>query len=255
MSARVDAVLFDLDDTLFDQRVWLQGAWRAVASTGACEFGIGERQLFDALVEISAEGTDRGRIIDRALARVGLRSSPLVVEPLVKAFRAHRPPELPPYPGVDVALRTLGARVPLALVTDGDPDIQRFKLDALGLADAFAVVVLTDRLDGGRAARKPNPVGLLHALSQLFVEPEAAVYVGDRPDKDIAAAHAAGMRAIRVRTGEYRHVDNADPPWHDVPSAVAAATLLTTSILRVDNPLTGGTSTLRMQEGGFGGGR
>ncbi|MBV8980078.1 MAG: HAD family hydrolase [Acidimicrobiia bacterium] len=247
----IAAVLFDLDDTLFEQRVWLQGAWRGVASTAASVFGIDEAALFEALVDVAAEGSDQGRIIDRALARIGERPSALV-GPLVDAFRLYRPPELPPYPGVGVALTTLRARVPLALVTDGDPAIQRAKLAALGLSAVFTVVVLTDRLDGRRAARKPNPVGLLHAVSLLGVDPADAVYVGDRPDKDVAAAHAAGMRAIRVRTGEYAHVDNADPPWHDVPSAVAAATLLSSCIPSVDNRPSAVTSGSSMQRAGSG---
>ena len=234
----IDAVLFDLDDTLFDQRVWLDGAWRAVAQAAhAQQPGVDTEELFDALVAVAAEGSDRGRIIDRALSRID--AIVVAVAPLVDAFRAHRPPVLPPFPGVGIALSRLRTRVPLALVTDGDPRVQLAKLHALGLRDAFSVVVLSDALPGGRAARKPNPAPLLRAASTLGVSPQAAVVVGDRPDKDVAGAHAAGMRAIRVRTGEYKHVESSETPWHDVPSAVSAASLLSSCVLGVDKALTG----------------
>jgi len=218
----VDAVLFDLDDTLFEQRVWLDGAWRRVAAAAAANYGIDADALFAALRHVAAEGSDRGRIIDRALERVG--ASSVRVQPLVDAFRAHRPTALPPYPGIGIALARLRACVPLALVTDGDPGIQRTKLDALGLTEVFTAVVVSDEM--GREARKPDPAPFLRALDALAVSPDAAVVVGDRPDKDVAGAHAAGMRAIRVRTGEYKHVDCVDAPWHEVPSAVSAAALL-----------------------------
>jgi putative hydrolase of the HAD superfamily len=220
----IDAVLFDLDDTLFDQQLWLQGAWRAVAAAAAELHGVDPVQLLGALLAVAAEGSDGGRIIDRALARMGVTGVP--VAPLVDAFRAHRPPTLPAFPGVGIALWRLRAMVPLALVTDGDPGIQRSKLDALGLGDVFAAVVLSDDLAPGRAARKPNAMPFLHAASQLGVSPESAVFVGDRPDKDVMGAHAAGMRAVRVRTGEYKHLESRQTPWHDVPSAASAAALL-----------------------------
>ena len=220
----IDAVLFDLDDTLFDQRVWLDGAWRSVAAAAQSRHGVDAARLLDALMSVAAEGSDRGHIIDRALARIG--RTDVAVAPLVDVFRAYRPSRLSPFPGVAAALSRLWARVPLALVTDGDPGIQRAKLAALGLGHAFAAVVFSDELDGGRAARKPNPAPFLHAASLLGVTPKAVVVVGDRPEKDVDGAHAAGMRAIRVRTGEYRHTEGSETPWHDVPSAVAAATLL-----------------------------
>jgi FMN phosphatase YigB (HAD superfamily) len=76
----------------------------------------------------------------------------------------------------------------------------------------------------GRRHRKPSPVPLLAALVGLGVDPRDAVYVGDRPDKDVAAAAATGMRAIRVRTGEYADRPDDPQPWATAPDAVAAVT-------------------------------
>ncbi|MBV9410900.1 MAG: HAD family hydrolase [Acidimicrobiia bacterium] len=255
----IDAVLFDLDDTLFDQRLWLEGAWRSVAAVASTRYGVDRVQLLDALLAVAAEGSDGGRIIDGALARMGVTGVPTI--PLVDVFRAHRPPLLLPYPGVGMALSLLKARIPLGLVTDGDPRIQSAKLSALGLGDAFRVVVFSDELAPARAARKPDPAPFLRAASVLGVSPRATVFVGDRPDKDVVGGHAAGMRVIRVRTGEYKHLESRDQPWHDVPSAVSAVAILEdelrrsqpsddppSRILRVDVGPIDPTSTLRMHE-------
>ncbi|MEA2534445.1 MAG: putative hydrolase of the superfamily [Actinomycetota bacterium] len=215
----IRAVLFDLDDTLYDQRAWLAGAWQAVA-VAAAAFGVAPAELAAALAEIAAEGSDRGRIIDRALERLGSAGVP--VEPLVQAFRSHAPQRLPPYPGVPAALARLRVRCPIGLVTDGDPGIQRAKLRALGLCDAFDVVVLSDEL--GRQYRKPHPAPFQAALAGLGVDPREALFVGDRPDKDVAGAAAAGMACIRVLTGEYAGVPDTVAPLVSVagiPAAIA----------------------------------
>ncbi|MGD0743313.1 MAG: HAD family hydrolase [Acidimicrobiales bacterium] len=217
----VEAVLFDLDDTLYEQAEWLEGAWRAVARAGAAT--VDETAFLAGLRRVAAEGSDRGRIIDRALAALGRPDVP--VAPLVEAFRRFRQGRLTPYPGVERYLANLGAAVPLALVTDGDPPLQAAKLAALGLAGRFAVVVYCDEL-GGRSARKPAMAPFLAALEALGVTASRAVYVGDRPDKDVAGATAAGMRAVRVLTGEYRDAANEPAPWLTLASVSELAAAL-----------------------------
>jgi putative hydrolase of the HAD superfamily len=215
------AVLFDLDDTLYPQRSWLSGAWRAVA-TRAVDYDVDPDALLRALLAVSAQGTDRGRIIDRALDLVGATEVP--VAPLVDAFRRHAPERLDTYPGTHRALALLACRVPLALVSDGDPLIQRNKLRALGLGGRFSAIVLSDEL--GREHRKPDPLSFHVALETLGVEPADAVFIGDRPEKDIAGAVAAGVRAIRVHTGEYAGSPDVPAPWASVRDVVAAIGLL-----------------------------
>jgi len=217
----IDAVVFDLDDTLYPQADWLDGAWRAVAARGADD-GVDPQQLYDALVLVASEGSDRGRIIDRALERVGAAS--LAVAPLVVAFRAHAPEHLEPYPGAAEALDRLGTSVPLGLVTDGEPAIQRAKLRALGLESCFSTVILSD--EHGREHRKPDPLPFRRALEALDVRSDRAVYVGDRPDKDVAGAMGAGLRAIRVRTGEWSGRSDEPSPWRSVPTVVDAIDVL-----------------------------
>jgi putative hydrolase of the HAD superfamily len=217
----IEAVLFDLDDTLFEQRYWLSGAWRAVAEA-ARHWGIDPHALRRALDTVAAEGSDRGRIIDRALESLGATDVP--VESLVDAFRRHRPSTLPAVAGAVDALLSLRRRAAIALVTDGDPMIQRGKLTALNMNGVFHTVVLSDEL--GRAHRKPDSLPFQVALDRLGVAPDAAVYIGDRPDKDTAGAAIAGLRAVRVRTGEYRKRPDRPRPWRSARDVTHAVELL-----------------------------
>ena len=166
-----------------------------------------------ALAGTADAGSDRGGIIDRALADIDRPDVP--VAPLVEAFRRFVPKVLHPYPGVLDALRALADRVPLGLVTDGWAPGQRAKVAALGLRGMFAVEVYSDEL--GREHRKPDPLPFVTALAGLSLRPSQAVFVGDRPDKDVRGAQAVGLPAIRVRSGEYAGVpgDAAGVPEYD----------------------------------------
>jgi putative hydrolase of the HAD superfamily len=55
------------------------------------------------------------------------------------------------------------------------------------------------------------------------VAPQEALFVGDRPDKDVAGAAAAGMACIRVLTGEYAGLPDTVAPLVRV-AGIAAAT-------------------------------
>jgi putative hydrolase of the HAD superfamily len=216
----IDAVLLDLDDTCFDQREFLAGAFGAVARR-AGELGVDELRLRDALTTIAEAGSDRGRIIDQALETLGAR---VPVEPLVDVFRSYRPDLLSPYPGVRESLGQMRCSVPVGLVTNGDPAGQRAKLAALRLDDAFDVVVFSDEL--GRSFRKPHPAPFRQALRLLDADPGRSFFIGDHPDRDIAGAQRVGMRAIRVQTGEYAGRPDVVTPWRTVPDAASALRVL-----------------------------
>jgi hypothetical protein len=95
-------------------------------------------------------------------------------------------------------------------------------LRSLRLQKAFDAVVFSDEL--GRGRRKPHPAPLVRAARLLRVDPARCVYIGDRPEKDVAAALAARMRSVRVRTGEYARAPDLPRAWmtvRDVPSAAS----------------------------------
>jgi putative hydrolase of the HAD superfamily len=221
--ADLRAVTIDLDDTLFPQSAWLAGAWAAVAAAAA-PYGVPD--LLPALLAVAAEGSDKGAIIDRALAAVGVDGSEYVFA-LVAAFSTWAPPSLDLYPGArDALVRLRSAGLTLAVITDGNPVIQRSKLRALGLFELVDHVVISDEI-GGRATRKPSPAPFLRALELCGCSATQAVHIGDRPAKDVVGAAVVGMRAIRVRTGEYADAPDGNPtPWYTTDTFAEAAAVL-----------------------------
>lgn len=217
-------IVIDLDDTLYPQASYLYGAARAVGRAGV-PFGLDGLRLGRLVRRQLVAGSDAGGTIDRALAAYGVADPVPVLPALVAAFTGYRPRRLPLYPGAAGALAALRARFPLVCLTDGNPVIQRAKLAATGLTGAFTAIVITDEL-GGRACRKPDPAGLLHAAALLGVPAAELLVIGDRPGKDVAVATALGARSIRVRTGEYAAAPSLPRPTAEAGSLAEATELL-----------------------------
>ncbi|MBW1872867.1 MAG: HAD family hydrolase [Deltaproteobacteria bacterium] len=72
-------------------------------------------------------------------------------------------------------------------------DLKRFNLDIYFDAMLFS---------GDANKWKPNPAPYHQVLSELGVDPEASVFVGDDPFADILGARRANMHAIHFRSSE-----------------------------------------------------
>jgi putative hydrolase of the HAD superfamily len=194
------ALLIDLDDTLVPQAPFLSTAWAHVATAIAAQCGHEASAIEGRLNFWCSQGSDRGGIIDRTIDDLVLDQRLLAVG--VKAFREFRPQMLVPYPGVYEGLRALrSAGIAIAIVTDGNVELQVAKVEASNLTHEVDAIVYSDSL--GREFRKPHRAPFERALELLRASPHQAVMIGDRPAKDVAGAAALGLRTIRVRQGEY----------------------------------------------------
>lgn len=218
----IRAVLIDLDDTLYPQSMFLEGAAHAVGER-AHDLGLNRDHFTETFRSVLARGSDTGRTIDATLIELGCARDEVLrlTAPLVSAFLQYRPLALTCYPHVPESLEKLSRHAELVCLTDGQPDLQRAKFTSLGIEDYFRTLMITDEL-GSRSLRKPA-TACLHRISEILTIPVRNFFViGDRLDKDVALARFGGIGVYRVRQGEYRDV----PSPHDVetfddfPSAV-----------------------------------
>jgi len=84
------------------------------------------------------------------------------------------------------------------VVTNGIDRVQRSRLAASGLAPLFETVVTSQSC----GFAKPDPRILHVALDAMGVAPRHALYVGDDPATDGAAARAAGVRFVWMDRGK-----------------------------------------------------
>lgn len=180
-------VVLDLDDTLFLEGDYVASGLRAAASLcpdPACALAAAEEAL--------ASG---GRPVDAMAASAG--GSPPRDE-LLRAYRYHSP-ELSLLPGAREALGALrAAGLRLGVVTDGRPEGQRAKIEALGLGPLVDDIVVTDEL-GGLQFRKPCDIAFRILQRRWGIPFGRMAYVGDNPAKDFRAPAELGMRSLRLR--------------------------------------------------------
>ncbi|WP_369943586.1 HAD-IA family hydrolase [Xanthomonas medicagonis] len=99
-------------------------------------------------------------------------------------------------PPVLALLREVRRRMPVVLLSNATSRLQH-DLEALGIADAFDAVVNSSEV----GAIKPEPAIFAHALAQLGVAADAALFVDDAAI-NVEAARALGLRAERYVDAE-----------------------------------------------------
>lgn len=201
------AVVFDLDDTLFDERSYVLSGFAAVQDALLQNpFGGRAREFYSAAKARFDRGA-REKMFDRVLADLGLPAGADDVSAMVRVYRSHTP-KVMLLPGAQALLTDLSqAGFLLGLLTDGYEVVQRAKVAALGLASMIPCIVYSDAL--GREHWKPHEKPFLEMAAALGVRGDACVYIGDNPAKDFVGARKLGWRTIRIRwsSGQHAGVD------------------------------------------------
>ena len=163
-------IVFDLDGTLVDSRRDI--AESANALLEAC----GGRPLPEETIGRMV-GDGAATLIARAFAAAGVERPADALDRFLAIYDTRLLKHTRPYPQMPEVLDALGARTPLAVLTNKPLAATRAILSALGLARHFdeGAVVGGD----GPFPRKPDPAGLRHLVSRAGVPPDAALLVGD----------------------------------------------------------------------------
>ena len=197
----LEAVLFDLDGTLLDTAPDMIGALSSLRAENHLpplpfdEVRPSVSHGSSRLVQIAFPGTDPERFA-------------LLQRRFLELYGARLSAETRLFEGMGRVLDELSRRgIPVGIVTNKPARLTDALLEELKLRARFACVVSGDTL----SERKPHPLPMLHAAKLAGAAPEACIYVGDA-ERDVQAAHAAGMRALVAVYG-YLHVDENWAAW------------------------------------------
>jgi len=230
---KIDTVLFDLDDTLVFEMSSEAKAFAAACGVAHGKLGVDPAALQEAVRRRARElwraaptysycqamgiasweglwgaftGADpnlralrawapgyRREAWTRGLTDVGARDGSLAEE-LSAFYQRQRRKRHIAFPDAHAVLKDLARARQLGIVTNGAPDIQREKLNGVGLGGYFGAIVVSGEVGIG----KPDPRIFALALERLGAQPACAVMVGDSPARDIAGGRAAGLRTVLI---------------------------------------------------------
>jgi len=191
----IQAVIFDMDNTLFD----FMSAQRAGCSAVLSELGRCQdsNRLFRYFLR-PVHGFESTRNIWDYLVDTN-QADREIFEACAAVYEARKLDAITPYrdtlPTLE-ALRTFG--VPLALVTDADLAHALARLRRAGLESFFPVIVTPDQT----GSRKPSHRQFLSALDQLSVAASEALMVGDSLRRDIFPCTELGLVTAYAAYGD-----------------------------------------------------
>ena len=220
MKPTIQAVVFDLDDTLYAERDYVLSGYRAVARRLRSAYGgLGRDDAFDDWLWGRFEAGRAAGAFDALNEHFQLGLDTQAIAELVGAYRSHAP-DIRPRPGAVELLGRLRSRCRLGLLSDGFLPAQHLKLDALGLAPMLDAVVMTEEM--GRQCWKPAPDGFEAIRAMLGATRESCAYVADNPAKDFLAPNRLGWRSVQLLCPQQIHSANAAPKGGEPQTVIAS---------------------------------
>lgn len=223
----INTVIFDLDDTLYDEIDYCKSGFAAIADFLHNANPSVSKESFYKAIWNQFENNNRTSTFNAALASLNLPCDDNLINQLVTVYREHCPNlNLPTE--TKAVLEQLKDSYNLALLTDGFMPAQRLKAQALEIVDYFSCIVYTEEL--GREFWKPSPAGFEKILQKFGAKPNQAVYVADNVAKDFIAPNSLGMASVRVMRPNSVHsnkpTDPQQAPQHSINSLAKLPALL-----------------------------
>lgn len=192
-------MVFDLDDTLYDEKTFVKSGYRAVAKYLEDKYGL-KKEIFYSQMLTELKKT-RVKVFDKILDKHGLLSKKLVHRCLM-IYRKHKP-KLVLYPDAKDFLRKY-KNTPKYIVTDGNILVQKNKINALRLNKYIKRSFLTWKK--GKKFSKPSTYFIDLIAKKEKVKPGELIFVGDNPEKDFVGIKPLGYQTVRILRGAYKNL-------------------------------------------------
>lgn len=196
-------IFFDIDRTLFDYDHAVGTAMSEFYAEYRADLPMGERlfrtrwiELYEKYwpaYEIGQLTLKEQRVLRMRELFEGQGHSSVELEKRARFHNDHYESHWRLFDDVVPCLDTLrGHR--LGVISNGNADRQRSKLERLGILDRFEVVIIS----GGLGVAKPDARIFHEACVLGQVRPEEATHIGDNVDADVRGAAGAGLSAVWV---------------------------------------------------------
>ena len=205
----ITTVVFDLDDTLYDEIDYCRSGFKAAAESLSNMVNVlSPEEIFDSLWRQFSAG-NHTKTFNAALDDLGISYDEEMIQKTIKTYRNHKPQIELPADSAKV-LKQLSQKYTLALLTDGFLPAQQLKVKALKIEQFFKCIIYTEQL--GRQFWKPSPVGFEKLMQTLNTAPQEMAYVADNEEKDFIAPNKLGFVSIQIICPARIHITTSDVP-------------------------------------------
>jgi HAD superfamily hydrolase (TIGR01549 family) len=214
----VKAILFDIDDTLYDRNLaQIKTVELIVQSLPSLFNHLKMARITEAFLESDRITTNdfnagapstnlrdsRSKLFLRLL---GISESH--AERITEMYVHQYPRCNTPVAGAVQLVKKLSKKYQIGAVSNGLPDVQYTKLETLGLKNMLSCIVLSEEI----GIRKPDAGIFLHAVRLLGRQPAECLFVGDSYTSDIIGAKKVGMRTCWFNPAKSLLPDNLSKP-------------------------------------------
>jgi putative hydrolase of the HAD superfamily len=189
----IKVIIFDLDNTLYNEYDYVISGFKAVASFLDKEESIDYCTAYSLLLE-SFVLNGRGNNFDYLCQKLSIDTS--LINKLVNVYREHSP-EIMLKTDIVAFLIELSKNYKLCLLTNGWLIPQQKKVKALKINDYFDSVIYSQQ--DGLDFAKPHPKYFKYVLEAYNVSPEEILMIGDDPIADIQGAQNLGMHCFQIK--------------------------------------------------------
>ncbi|XZF76224.1 HAD family hydrolase [Bacillus sp. AL-1R] len=188
----IRAVVFDMDDTLYEEKEYVISGFRAVDKWVRENYGI--FVFFDVAKQLFESGETK-KIFNKALELLNLEYDEKIISKMLYIYRTHEP-EIQLLKEAEWVFSNLKDSVRIGLISDGFIYSQKKKVTALKLDSLFHSIILSDHY--GRENWKPSSIPYEKAIQELNCNHFECVYIGDNLQKDFITAKKLGWLTVHI---------------------------------------------------------
>ncbi|HHT9122847.1 MAG TPA: uridine diphosphate-N-acetylglucosamine-binding protein YvcK [Candidatus Wunengus sp. YC63] len=222
---KIKAVIFDLDDTLYDCSGSLIDASRSRAAKALVEAGLPctEDEVYQLQKELTEKYGPYYHVFNEIVNRYNADNKLVTIA--YKAYNSSEVSEIKPFPYVIPTLKELKEKgYKLFLLTVGVHERQEKKINILGLKPYFDEMVISDQEIG-----LPMEDCMRDLIERHAINFREAVMVGDRVREELRIAKSLGMTAIQMLHGRFKNepaVNECDKPDYKIKRIFQITTIL-----------------------------
>lgn len=193
-------LVFDLDDTLYPEIDYVKSGIYTVAKYLSEKYNLDAKEInIEMFTDLKLNG--RGLIFNNILHNYNIYSKK-ELNNCVSVYRKHKP-KISLYEAAEKFLDS-HQYFNKYIITDGNINVQRNKIKALGLKKYFKKTIPTYQY--GINHSKPSTLCFEKIMKWENCKASDLIYIGDNPNKDFVNIKKIGIRTIRVLTGGFKGI-------------------------------------------------